>query len=267
MPKQPLFPHVPGRKAPLFPHASGRKQQVNKESYYWTAMNKDTGEIAEYSTPYATPDLALQAGENFASETWGKDTALIEVWTQPHRYSEKLAIQAVVSKTITASSPVEISGKQDIWEVRAIALEDTLTGMPGFQDKLSSLEDWLTNVERELFPTRDLVKRTVERFPARFGITKDNVVYVKFAQFPATKDKSNRLIFRPGVLPQTKPEGEVKILITPEMSGYDVSAIDSSGRKVKTAWGYDRNNALMKAREMANFYRDYHNQPATIEWV
>jgi len=99
---------MPKRKTPLFPHVSGRKQQVNKESYYWTAINKDTGEIAEYSTPYATPDLALQAGENFASETWGKDTALIEVWTQPHRYSEKLAIQAVASKTITASSPKEI---------------------------------------------------------------------------------------------------------------------------------------------------------------
>jgi len=83
--------------------------------------------------------------------------------------------------------------------------------MPGFQDKLSSLEDWLTNVERELFPTRDLVKRTVERFPARFGITKDNVVYVKFAQFPATKDKSNRLIFRPGEIVKYKDE-RVRVL-------------------------------------------------------
>jgi uncharacterized membrane protein (UPF0127 family) len=75
----------------------------------------------------------------------------------------------------------------DVWETRAVVLEDTLTGMPGFQDKLSSVEDWLTNVEREVFPTRDLVKRTVERFPSRFGITKDDVVYVKFAQFPQTK--------------------------------------------------------------------------------
>jgi len=75
----------------------------------------------------------------------------------------------------------------DIWETRAVVLEDTLTGMPGFQDKLSRLEDWLTNVEREVFPTCELVKRTIERFPERFGITKGNVVYIKFARFPTTE--------------------------------------------------------------------------------
>jgi len=42
-------------------------------------------------------------------------------------------------------------------------------------------------VEREVFPTRDLVKRTVERYPERFGITKGNVVYIKFARFPTTE--------------------------------------------------------------------------------
>jgi len=113
MPKQPLFPHIPGRKAPLFPPESG----------------------------------------GWASKAAAKPTS----W--------------------------------DIWETRAVVLEDTLTGMPGFQDKLSHLEDWLTNVEREVFPTRELVKHTVERFPKWFGITKDNVVYVKFAQFQQQKTR------------------------------------------------------------------------------
>jgi len=72
---------------------------------------------------------------------------------------------------------------------------------------------------------------------------------------------------KPALLAHTGPMGEVKIMITPETGGYDVSAIDQSGRKVKTAWGYDRNDALRKATAMADFYRDYHNQPAKIEWV
>jgi len=88
----------------------------------------------------------------------------------------------------TAYVPVvrQPTARPDIWETRAVVLEDTLTDMPGFQDKLSQLEDWLTNVEREVFPTRELVRRTVERFPDRFGITKDNVVFVQFAHFPST---------------------------------------------------------------------------------
>ncbi len=72
---------------------------------------------------------------------------------------------------------------------------------------------------------------------------------------------------KPALLAHTGPMGEIKIMITPETGGYDVSAIDQSGRKVKTAWGYDRNDALWKARNMADFYRDYHHQPAKIEWV
>jgi len=72
---------------------------------------------------------------------------------------------------------------------------------------------------------------------------------------------------KPALLAHTGPMREVKIVITPETGGYDVSAIDQSGRKVKTAWGYDRNDALRKATTMADFYRDYHHQPAQIEWV
>jgi hypothetical protein len=88
----------------------------------------------------------------------------------------------------TAYVPItrQPAARPDIWETRAVVLEDTLTGMPGFQDRLSHLEDWLTNVEQEVFPKRELVRRTIERFPDRFGITKDNVVFVQFAHFPAT---------------------------------------------------------------------------------
>jgi hypothetical protein len=66
---------------------------------------------------------------------------------------------------------------------------------------------------------------------------------------------------------KTERKGNVKIVITSETGGYDVSAIDEAGHKLRTAWGYDRNDALMKARSMADFYRDFHNQPAQIEWL
>lgn len=72
---------------------------------------------------------------------------------------------------------------------------------------------------------------------------------------------------KPVLLAHVEPEGEVKVVITPETGGYDVSAIDSSGQKIRTAWGYDRSDALRKATAMADFYRDYHHQPAKIEWV
>jgi len=128
------------------------------------------------------PNLFRAIGSQYSHATTEKD---IEEFRK--RATEAGAVVLIVQEYgLTAYVPIKrVSESPDVWETRAVVLEDTLTGMPGFQDRLPSLEDWLTSVERELFPTRDLVKRTVERFPKRFGITGDNVVYVQFAQFPA----------------------------------------------------------------------------------
>lgn len=70
-----------------------------RDSYYWTAVNQDTGEIAESAAPYTSSGHALRGGKTFASRHW-KGAALVEVWKQPCRYSEKLDIEPVTSETI-----------------------------------------------------------------------------------------------------------------------------------------------------------------------
>ena len=79
--------------------------QTLRDAYFWTAINKGTGEIAESLAPYTSSGRALRGGRAFASRTWSGDTALIEVWTKPYRYSEKLDISPVASETITGSKP------------------------------------------------------------------------------------------------------------------------------------------------------------------
>jgi len=79
--------------------------QTVKGAYYWTAVNKDTGEIVESLTPYTSSGRALRGGKAFASRHWKGDTALVEVWKQPYRYSEslyaeRLKIQPVASETL-----------------------------------------------------------------------------------------------------------------------------------------------------------------------
>lgn len=70
-----------------------------KDAYYWTAVNKDTGEIVESFTPYTSSGRALRGGKAYATRHW-KGTALVEVWRQPHRYSENLKIQPVDTLTL-----------------------------------------------------------------------------------------------------------------------------------------------------------------------
>lgn len=54
-----------------------------------------------------------------------------------------------------------------------------------------------------------------------------------------------------------------QVIITPELSGYDVSAfIDNE--KVKTTWKCDRQSAYSVARNMADYYTDDNDQPAPI---
>ena len=88
--------------------------QTVKDAYYWTAINKDTGEITESFTPYTSSGRALMGGKTFASRHWKGYKALVEVWRQPFRYSEslyadRLKIEPVTSEMITlAKSPAVI---------------------------------------------------------------------------------------------------------------------------------------------------------------
>ncbi len=75
--------------------------QTVREAYYWTAVNKDTGEITESFTPYSSSGRALRGGKAFVSRHWKGYKALVEVWSQPYRYSENLKIEPVASEMIT----------------------------------------------------------------------------------------------------------------------------------------------------------------------
>jgi len=83
--------------------------QTIRDAYYWTAVNKDTGEIVESHAPYTSSGHALRGGKAFVSRHWRRaDTALVEVWKQPHRYSENLKIQPVASETITVGQSLAV---------------------------------------------------------------------------------------------------------------------------------------------------------------
>ena len=57
----------------------------------------------------------------------------------------------------------------------------------------------------------------------------------------------------------------MKVYITKETNGYDNSCKDN-GQVLKTAWGYDKTDALLKASIMANFFRDDNGQTSDIVW-
>ena len=75
--------------------------QTVRKGYYWTAVNRDTGEIAESLTPYTSSGRALRSGKAWVSRHWKGDKALVEVWDRPYRYSENLKIQMVASEMVT----------------------------------------------------------------------------------------------------------------------------------------------------------------------
>jgi len=72
---------------------SPRKDQ---SSYYWTAINENTGEIVESFTQYSSPGTALRYGISWTKQTWKTVIPKIEVWNQPYRYSENLKIEPVL---------------------------------------------------------------------------------------------------------------------------------------------------------------------------
>ena len=90
--------------------ASGGKYlpQTIRDAYYWTGINKDTGEIAESLAPYTSAGRALKGGKAFVYRTWSGDTVLIEVWIRPYRYSEKLNISPVATKAIAGGKSAAV---------------------------------------------------------------------------------------------------------------------------------------------------------------
>jgi len=83
--------------------------QAIKDACYWTAVNKDTGEIAESYTPYTSSGRALIGGKAFVSRNW-QGTALVEVWRHPGRYSENLKIEPVASeRLVLKTTPAAIA--------------------------------------------------------------------------------------------------------------------------------------------------------------
>lgn len=63
--------------------------------YYWTALNKEYGEIAEHSRGYSTPEKALGAGLRFVKNSWFSTKypgdIEVEVWTQPNVHSKGIS--------------------------------------------------------------------------------------------------------------------------------------------------------------------------------
>jgi hypothetical protein len=106
MSKEPLYPHRPKSRQPQFPHVPKGRQPAEvlpqaRGTYFWTAINKGTGEIVEYDKAYAVADEALSFGKEWIRKHWAKgDIALVEVWEQPHRYSEHLKVKPVASVTL-----------------------------------------------------------------------------------------------------------------------------------------------------------------------
>jgi uncharacterized membrane protein (UPF0127 family) len=111
--------------------------QTVKDAYYWTAINKDTGEIVESLTPYTSSGRALRGGKAYASRHW-KGTALIEVWRQPYHYSEKLKIEPVTSEIVTPDKSVAVIPT----EPRRPRREDELEYLPDSPEFLAyTIED------------------------------------------------------------------------------------------------------------------------------
>lgn len=74
MPKQPLYPHVPGKREPLFPHVPKSRQvagkvtrlpQTEKGKYAWWILDPETGEIM-IKEGFTTPEEAKISAKAYA---------------------------------------------------------------------------------------------------------------------------------------------------------------------------------------------------------
>ncbi len=60
---------------------------VEEGLYYWTALEKDTGQIAEYDKAYTSPDRAFSAAKKWVFKHWPGSRVEIKVWDRPRVYS------------------------------------------------------------------------------------------------------------------------------------------------------------------------------------
>ncbi len=80
--------------------------------YYWTALNKATGEIAEQGRGYSTKRGALRAAKNFIDDSWEGtgQVVLVEIWTVPSAYSDKIEFGPLIRREYR-------TGTVDIWKL------------------------------------------------------------------------------------------------------------------------------------------------------
>ncbi len=60
--------------------------------YYWTAVNDSTGEMAECGKGYSTEESAYRGAKRFLKESDWTGEVRVEIWSQPHAYSNNLYI-------------------------------------------------------------------------------------------------------------------------------------------------------------------------------
>jgi len=82
--------------------------QTVRKGYYWTAVNRGTGEIVESLAPYTSSGRALRGGKAWVSRHWKGSKALVEVWDRPYRYSEHLKIELVTSELVASGQAAVI---------------------------------------------------------------------------------------------------------------------------------------------------------------
>lgn len=131
--------------------------QTVRDAFYWTAINKDTGEIALMGTPYTSSGRALMGGRAFVSRYWKGHTALVEVWDEPSVLQlgrgerppeiKPAGKKPIASELITAEQPAVIPkeprqprpGKEELEflpdspEYLAYTIEDI-----GYRDRIDS---------------------------------------------------------------------------------------------------------------------------------
>ncbi len=61
-------------------------------AFYWAAVNKDTGEIAESGKPWNLRNSANVAAKRFITKTWKGQESTIKVTEKPYPYSTSAGV-------------------------------------------------------------------------------------------------------------------------------------------------------------------------------
>jgi uncharacterized membrane protein (UPF0127 family) len=224
--------------------------QTTRDTYYWTAINKDTGEIAENYTPYTSSSRAMRGGKAFVSRHW-QGLALVEVWKQPGRYSEGLKIESVVSEKVAlGKSPAVIPAKgkptgtcyADAWRFLIKEEEGTLTHGTVFSGGrrighawVETSTGWVWEPETGRFFTRlgfrdtfapEIVSRfTAEEAAIMAARTKNLGPWSEQERRQYLKRKSPSLIPTKPQQRQTKPDELEFLPDSPEFLAYTIDDI------------------------------------------